>query len=239
MHLTRARAALAAGIALSTLSTLSIGVLTSSCSAAKSSPTTSTAAAPNTAMANQTPLLGDLKPIVSVKELMEYMIDPASDYVFDSVKTIVQPNGKTVEIVPKTDDDWKKLQVGAVTMLEGIYLLKVQRPFAPAGDLNNSVGPDANELSPTEIAAKVQKDPVEWNARIEALRNVGLQVIDIVKRKNAQELWDASENLDEACEACHKSYWYPKEDANFYRTLDKRLHDAPAPKGAFVPSDKR
>jgi len=175
-----------------------------------------------------------MKPIVSVKELMEYMIDPASDFVFDSVKTIVQPNGKVVEIVPKTEDDWKKLQVGAVTMLEGIYLLKVQRPFAPAGDMNNSVGPDANELSPAEIAAKVQKDPVEWNARIEALRNVGLQVLDIVKRKNTKELWDASENLDEACEACHKSYWYPKEDANFYRTLDKRLRDLPAPPKSFA-----
>ena len=64
-------------------------------------------------------------------------------------------------------------------------------------------------------------------------------MLDIVKRKNTQELWDASENLDEACEACHKSYWYPKEDATFYRTLDKRLHDTPAPKGAFVPSPKR
>ena len=238
MHLTHARVLLAAGLALS------IGVLASSCSSAKSSPpsTSTTNAAtppPNNAIANVTPLLGDMKPVVSVKELMEYMIDPASDYVFDSVKTIVQPNGKVVEIVPKTDDDWKKLQVGAVTMLEGIYLLKVQRPFSPAGDLNNSVGPDANELSPAEITAKVQKDPVEWNARIEALRNVGLQVLDIVKRKNTQELWDASENLDEACEACHKSYWYPKEDDNFYRTLDKRLHDAPAPKGAFVSSSKR
>jgi len=214
-------------------------VFASSCSSPKSSSAPAAVTAAPNATANTTPLIGDMKPVVSVKELIEYMIDPASDYVFDSVKTIVQPSGTVVEIVPMTDEDWKKLQVGAVTMLEGIYLLKVQRPFAPAGDVNNSVGPDANELSPTEIAAKVQKDPVEWNARIEALRNVGLQVLEIVKTKNTKELWDASENLDEACEACHRSYWYPKEDANFYRTLDKRLHDAPAPKGAFVASPKR
>src|SRR5262249_3247217 len=156
------------------LSIVSIGGLASSCSSAKSStPASSGTAAgapqsPKNAMPNMTPLLGDMKPVVSVKELMEYMIDPASDYVFDSVKTLVQPDGKVVEIVPKTDDDWKKLQVGAVTMLEGIYLLKVQRPFAPAGDVNNSVGPDATELSPEQIVAKVNGDPVEWNARIEA-----------------------------------------------------------------------
>jgi hypothetical protein len=166
-----------------------------------------------------------MKPIVSVKELMQYMIDPASDYIFDSVSTVIQPDGRVVEKAPKTDAEWEKLRIGAVTLLEGIYLLKVPRPFTPPGDENNSVGPDATELSPAQILAKVQKDPVEWNARIEALRNVGLQVLEIVKKKNTAELWDASENLDVACEQCHASYWYPKEDAEFYRALDKRLRD--------------
>ena len=59
------------------------------------------------------------------------------------------------------------------------------------------------------------------------------------EEKEPPRALDASENLDEACEACHKSYWYPKEDDTFYRTLDKRLHDAPAPKGAFVSLSKR
>jgi hypothetical protein len=227
MHLTPARSAIAAATALS------ISVLAFACSSAKSTPApASSAAAPaaKSAMPNTTPLLGDMKPIVSVKELMEYMIDPASDYIFDSVKTFVQPNGKIVEVEPKSDEDWEKLRVGAVTLAEGIYLLKVERPFAPAGDMNNSVGPDATELSPEQIVAKVKGDPVEWNARIEALRNVGLEVLDIVKKRNTKELWDATENLDNACESCHRSYWYPKEDSGFYRELDQKLHDLPGPK---------
>jgi hypothetical protein len=183
----------------------------------------------STTLVNTAPLLGDMKPLVSVKELMKYMIDPASDYIFDSVKTLVRPDGSVVEIAPKTDEDWEKLRIGAVTLAEGVYLLKVQRPLTPAGDVNNSVGPDATELSPTQIAAKISKDPVEWNARIEALRNVGLEVLDIVAKKNTKELWDASENLDVACEQCHVSYWYPKEDKEFYRVLDKRLKDLPSP----------
>jgi hypothetical protein len=171
-----------------------------------------------------TQLWGDMKPIVSVKELMRDMLDPLADNIFDSVATIVDKSG-THEKLPKTDEDWEKIRIGAVTMAEGAYLLKVKRPFAPPGDENNSTGPDAVELSPAQIAAKVEKDPVEWNARIEALRNVGLEVLDIVKKKDVKELSDAGENLDQACENCHRSYWYPGETPEYYRKLDRRLAD--------------
>jgi hypothetical protein len=173
-------------------------------------------------------LWGDLKPVVSVKELMKDMIDPVADNIFDAV-SVRQTAAGTIEKMPKTDEEWERVRIGGVSLAEGVYLLKVPRPFAPAGDLNNSTGPDAVELSPAAIQAKVEHDPVEWNARIEALRNVGLEVIDIVKRRDAQELWDASDNLDAACEACHRSYWYPKEDANFYKKLDDKLKSLPMP----------
>jgi hypothetical protein len=168
-------------------------------------------------------LWGDLKPVVSVKELMRDMIDPASDNIFDAVRTVTSKKG-TVETEPKTDEDWEKIRIGAVTLAEGVYLLKIPRPFAPPGDENNSTGPDAEELSPAQIKAKLEHDPVLWNAKIEALRNVGLEVLEIVKRKDTKELWDAGENLDQACENCHLEYWYPGEKALLNR-LDRRLEE--------------
>lgn len=172
--------------------------------------------------ANQ--LWGEMKSVVSVKELMRDMLDPIADNIFDAVSIVVDRKG-TVETQPRTEADWDRIRIGGVTMAEGVYLLKVPRPFAPPGDENNSTGPEAVELSPAQILAKLQKDPVEWNARIEALRNVGLQVLDIVKRKDVAELWDAAENLDIACEACHRSYWYPGETRDYYMRLDRRLRD--------------
>ena len=166
---------------------------------------------------------GDMKPVVSVKELMRDMLDPASDYIFDSVKIVTTKNG-TVENVPKTDEDWAKLRIGATTIAEGVYLLKVPRPFAPAGDENNSTGPEATELSPAQIRAKLEKDPVLWNAKIEALRNVALEVLDIVKKKNTAELWEASYNLDQACESCHLQYWYPGDPA-LLQKVDRQLDE--------------
>jgi len=213
---------------------LLILIATFACSSPKSGPADSrTAAVPS----GSPPLWGDLKPIVSVKELMRDMLDPAADYIFDAVKVEFTKTG-TIERSPKTDEDWDKIRIGAVTIDEGMYLLKIPRPFAPPDDENNSAGPDATELSPAQIKAKLEADTVLWNAKIEALRNVGLEVLEIVKKKNTKELWDASENLDVACEQCHASYWYPKEDQAFYRALDKKLHDLPAPK-TFAPARKQ
>ena len=192
-----------------------LGVVITACSSSKPDP------APPSPSPQQ--LWGDLKPIVSVKELMRDMIDPASDYIFDSVAEIVTTKG-VVETKPKTDGDWEKIRIGAVTMAEGVYLLKIPRPFAPPGDENNSTGPEPEELSPAQIKAKLEADPVLWNAKIEALRNVGLEVLEIVKKKDANELWDAAENLDQACENCHLEFWYPGEK-EFLKKLDRRLED--------------
>jgi hypothetical protein len=193
---------------------LVLGILISACSSSKPTPPP-----PQPSV-----LWGDLKPVVSVKELMKYMIDPVADNIFNAVGSVVTKDG-IVETEPKTDEDWEKIQIGAVSLAEGAYLLKVQRAFAPPGDLNNSTGPNPVELSPAQITAKVERDPVEWNARIETLRNASLAVLEIVKRKDVAAMWDAGEILDQACENCHRSYWYPGEDTEFYRKLGRRLEE--------------
>ena len=194
---------------------LCFGVLLAACSSPKPAPPAAAPAAPA--------LWGDMKPVVSVKELMRDMLDPASDNIFDAVKIETTKRG-TIERVPKTDADWDKIRIGAVTIAEGVYLLKVPRPFAPPGDENNSSGPEPSELSPAQIKAKLEADPVLWNAKIEALRNVGLEVLEIVKKRNTAELWDAADNLDRACEACHLQYWYPGDPALLDK-VDRQLEE--------------
>jgi hypothetical protein len=65
---------------------------------------------------------------------------------------------------------------------------------------------------------------VLWNAKIEALRNVALEVLEIVKKKDAQEMWEAGDNLDQACEACHIEYWYPGDKA-LLQKVDRGLRE--------------
>jgi hypothetical protein len=175
------------------------GVLMSQCSSPKPTPP-----APPPAARVRT----EMKAVVSVKELMRFTIDPLADNIFDAVSWDITRKG-IKETVPRSDEDWEKVKIGAVTLAEGIYLLKLPRPFAPPGDVNNSTGPNPPELSPAQIQAKLDADPVLWDAKIEALRNVALEVLEVANKKDAKELFEASEDLDKACEACHLEYWYP------------------------------
>jgi hypothetical protein len=183
-------------------------------------PADSTSGLPAPSAAN---LYADMKPVVSVKELMRDLIDPLADNIFNAISTVETEKG-IVETVPASDEDWDKIRIGATALVEGSYLLRVKRPFAPEGDVNNSTGPEPLELSPAQIQEKVNQDPVLWIAKIEALRNVGLQALDVVKRREAKELWDVSNNLDEACENCHIEYWYPSQK-DLLDKLDRNLRD--------------
>src|SRR5262249_37609309 len=215
--MTRERAPLSAIVAGLFVSVLSTGACSSP---APSANATHTPQVPAPAMPGPNGLWGDLKPIVSVKELMRDMLDPASDFIFDAVKVEFTKKG-TIETKPHTEEDWERIRFGAVTIAEGVYLLKIPRPFAPAGDENNSTGPDATELSPSQIKAKLEADPVLWN--------LGLEVMEIVKSRKVDELWDAGDNLDRACETCHIQYWYPGDKAlleKVDRTIQKRFEES-------------
>jgi hypothetical protein len=204
------------------IAVLAAAIAMCACSSSKPAPAASTTSSPP-ALPSPQKLWGDLKPIVSVKELMRDMIDPASDFIFDAVKVEIGKSG-TIETIPRTEKDWEKIRIGAVTVAEGVYLLKIPRPFTPPGDENNSTGDHPTELSPAQIKAKLEADPVLWNAKIEALRNVGLEVMEIVKKKDVNELWEAGGNLDQACEGCHIQYWYPGDKA-LLEKLDRQIEE--------------
>jgi len=192
------------------------------CSSSKSSTPPLDTAAPKLAA----PVM---KPVVSVKELMRFTIDPLADNIFDAVTWDISKKG-TIETKPRNEEDWEKVKIGAVTLAEAIYLLKVPRPFAPAGDVNNSTGPNPPELSPTQIQAKLDKDPVLWDAKIEALRNAAKEIMDIADRKDVNALFEGSADLDNACEACHLEYWYPGDRAAVDDDARQRARFDPAAK---------
>jgi hypothetical protein len=163
----------------------------------------------------------DMKAMVSIKELMENIFDPIADNIFDAVVTDITAKG-VVETVPRTDEDWAKVRIGAVTLAEGTNLLKIPRPAAPPGDVGKSVGPNAPELSPEQVMAKINQDRALWNKHADELREVALEALAIVKARDTKALFDVGGKLDKACENCHLEYWYPGDRKTVLEDEQKR-----------------
>jgi hypothetical protein len=170
-----------------------------------------------------TPPADELKPIVSVKELMESMIDPIADNIFDAVAVDSTEKG-IVEHRPTTDEDWAKVRRGAVTLAEATTLLKIARPIAPPDDASHKNDPHGPELPPAEIQKRIDANRALWNKHADGLRDEALKVIEIVKARDADKLFKAGSDIDVACENCHLEYWYPGDKAKVLEDKKKKVY---------------
>jgi hypothetical protein len=171
--------------------------------------------------------LAPLTPVLSVKELMQHVVDPQADLAFDAVSVDVTPTG-VVETVPTTDDDWTRIERGMWVLAEASNLLKMPRKMAPDGDVN--IEPGGPELTPSQIEAKVKEQPALWRSHADQLRTEAMKIVDIVKARDAQKLFDAGSALDRACEGCHLDFWYPGDREAVQTDRESRVYTIPPKK---------
>ena len=166
---------------------------------------------PAPAPASNTTPAPALTPVLSVKELMEHIIDPTADWIFDAAVIDVTAKGvKTT--VPTTDEDWLRVERGAMLLAEASNLLKIPRAMVPPGAAGSppvKPGEPAPELSPAEIEAKVNANRDLWNKHADELRTVALASLTVVKARNVDGLFQIGSDIDKACENCHLEFWYP------------------------------
>src|SRR5918994_4289721 len=86
-------------------------------------------------------------PTATIKDIMLNIIDPAADVVWLSVTSVQSAEG-LVDTAPKTDEDWKKVRSGAITLMEASNLLMMPgRRVAAPGEKSETPG---IELEPEE-----------------------------------------------------------------------------------------
>jgi hypothetical protein len=144
----------------------------------------------------------------TIKDLMDSMVDPSADVVWESVAVEVSAAG-TVERAPRTDEEWAKVRQGAIRLVEATNLLMMPgRHVARAHEKSEVPGV---ELEPEEMEAMIKKDPLAWRSRAKALHDASLLALNAIDAKDAKTLGDMGERIDGACENCHVQYWYPNQ----------------------------
>jgi len=170
-----------------------------------------TQAAPPASAATTTTPSSPIAPVGTVKQIMKGIVDPSSAAIWDAVSTESGPKGE-IEKAPKTEEEWAKLESQALTLAEVANLLKMPgRQVAKPDEANTKSQPDAPELTPVQIEEKINKDRAAWDKRADALRETAIKAMAAAKAHDKDAVLNVGEEIDNACESCHKVYWYPDE----------------------------
>jgi hypothetical protein len=142
---------------------------------------------------------------LTVEDIMNAIVDPASDAIWGSVEVVATLEG-TVEKQPRTDEDWTTLRRHTLTLMEaGNLLLMPGRRVAKPGEKAEDPRVDRH---PEEIEALIARDRAVWIAHAHELQAAAAATLAAIEARNVKALVEAGETLDLACETCHKTYWY-------------------------------
>jgi hypothetical protein len=119
------------------------------------------------------------KPVTDVKGLMQGVVDPAADGVWQSV-AVIFTKGNVEERRPHTDQEWATVRGQAMTLAEAGNLLMI----APRA-----------------------KDGGDWMKFAQDLVDTSAAALRATEAKDADRLLDVGGTIDDACERCHKKYW--------------------------------
>jgi hypothetical protein len=161
-------------------------------------------AATSAAVATAAPL----KPVASVLDLMLGDIDLAADFLWESVATITGEKG-IEEKQPHTDAEWQEVRFKALALIEGANLLMMDgRRVAHPGQKLSEPGGEG-DFTPDQAQAAMDGDRATFLTYARAMQDAAAIVLTAIEKRDPEALLEAGGGLDEACEQCHRRFWYP------------------------------
>jgi hypothetical protein len=155
------------------------------------------------------PATPDLLKTATIKDIMDSMVDPSGDFMFEAVAEIADERGITHK-APATDEEWEEVRRHAMVLLEAPNLLTMEdRKVAQPHE--RSKNPEV-ELQPEQIQKLVDGDRPSFTRRARRLQDAATEALKAVDAKDKDALFHAIESIDKACENCHLHYWYPNDE---------------------------
>jgi len=156
----------------------------------------------------ETPAPSMPRPQASLIELMSSVVAPTADLIWGAVGSTEGPKGP-VETKPTTDKDWAELRQKVMLLAEAANLMSVpgRHVLLPGQKLANPAGP--GDLTPEQSEARINAEWPAFLAFAQTLQNSALTTLKSVDTRDLDAFTEAGGAIDEACEQCHKHFWYP------------------------------
>lgn len=146
----------------------------------------------------------------SIQDLMVAEVDPAADFLWESVGTIVTRQG-VEERRPRTDEEWQRVRSEAITLTEAANLLMMDgRRVAAEGAKLEDEGVEGI-LTAAQSQQAIDEARPAFIAFSRALHDVGAETLAAIDARDVPRMMDAGEELDAVCESCHIQFWYPNQ----------------------------
>jgi cytochrome c556 len=144
----------------------------------------------------------------TIKDIMDSMVDPAGDFMFEAIREIADEQGVR-QIAPHTDEDWANVRRNVFTLIEAPNLLTMEgRKVAQPNEKAKNPGV---ELQPEEIQKLIDADRPAFIRRAKRLQDAASSALKAVDAKDKDLLFKSIDSIDKACENCHLHYWYPDD----------------------------
>lgn len=145
---------------------------------------------------------------VTVQQVMATRVDPAADALWASVSTVITAAG-TEERQPRSAAEWQAVRRSAETLVQGTAALMVPRLRVSGIGLAIEDASVPGIERPEDIQKAIDADPKRFTDAASRLRAAALEALKAIDARSAEKLVEAGGDMDEACEACHLTYWYP------------------------------
>ena len=148
----------------------------------------------------------------TIRELMQSMIAPSAQGLWDSVGRISDAKG-TRDLEPRSDEEWAAVRRHAVSLMESTNLLLIPgRHVARDGQqtLRADEAVPGSELPPAEIEKQINEKWILWTAMAHNLHQSAATMLDAIDKKDVARLESSGSDLDGVCETCHLTFWYPQ-----------------------------
>lgn len=147
----------------------------------------------------------EYRPTTTIRDLMDGMVDPSADIIWNSVSTTITKKGRE-EKAPHTEEEWATVRHGAIALIEASNLLQIPgRHVALPGQRNEQ----GIELQPDEIENRINQDRHAWILLAHGLHDAATQALQAAEAKDPAKVLESGDVIDNACEHCHQTYWYP------------------------------
>ena len=157
----------------------------------------------------------------TVQDIMQSIIDPSADVLWGASGAVVDKEG-IHELAPKTQEEWVEPRRAAVRIIEaGNLLMMPGREAAPAGAKSEAPGA---ELEPADITVLIKKKRKSFDAFARALQGVGTEALRAIDSKDADLLLEVGARMENVCEGCHQTFWYPQEKDESSNARTNRPH---------------